>query len=92
MVNFVAAAYHFCLALPAAFTQPGKYLLAEFFSMVAPSLDFEHLVIQNALDSQAKGICPPFFSEVIVCPVFPAVNILLIRTSGVGNYIGITPT
>ena len=28
MVNFVAAvAYHFCLALPAAFTQPGTRLL-----------------------------------------------------------------
>ena len=30
MVNFVPAfAYHFCLALPAAFTQPGNHLLAE---------------------------------------------------------------
>ena len=30
MVNFVTAvAYHFCLALPAAFTQPGNHLLAE---------------------------------------------------------------
>ena len=30
MVNFVpAVAYHFCLALPAAFTQPGALLLAE---------------------------------------------------------------
>ena len=30
LVNFVAAvAYHFCLALPAAFTQPGVHLLAE---------------------------------------------------------------
>ena len=30
LVNFVAAvAYHFCLALPAAFTQPGAHLLAE---------------------------------------------------------------
>ena len=30
MVNFVAAvAYHSCLALPAAFTQPGAHLLAE---------------------------------------------------------------
>ena len=29
-MNFVTAlAYHFCLALPAAFTQPGNYLLAE---------------------------------------------------------------
>ena len=29
-VNFVAAVtYHFCLALPAAFTQPGTQLLAE---------------------------------------------------------------
>ena len=28
-MNFVAAlAYHFCLALPAAFTQPGYHLLA----------------------------------------------------------------
>ena len=30
MVNFVpAVAYHFCLYLPAAFTQPGDHLLAE---------------------------------------------------------------
>ena len=30
MVNFVAAvAYHFCLAMPAAFRQPGDHLLAE---------------------------------------------------------------
>ena len=30
LVNFVpAAAYHFCLALPAEFTQPGDHLLAE---------------------------------------------------------------
>ena len=30
MVNFVpAVAYHICLALPAAFTQPGIHLLAE---------------------------------------------------------------
>ena len=30
LVNFVpAVAYHFCLALPAAFTQPGARLLAE---------------------------------------------------------------
>ena len=30
LVNFVAAlAYHFCMALPAAFTQPGDRLLAE---------------------------------------------------------------
>ena len=31
LVNFVctAIAYHFCLALPAAFTQPGDHLLAE---------------------------------------------------------------
>ena len=30
LVNFVTAlAYHFCLALPAAFTQPGDHLLAE---------------------------------------------------------------
>ena len=30
MVNFVAAvAYHFCLAWPAAFTQPGDHLLAK---------------------------------------------------------------
>ena len=30
MVKFVpAVAYHFCLALPAAFTQPGDHLLAE---------------------------------------------------------------
>ena len=30
MVNFVpAVAYPFCLALPAAFTQPGDHLLAE---------------------------------------------------------------
>ena len=29
LVNFVAAvAYHFCLAFPAAFTQPGTHLLA----------------------------------------------------------------
>ena len=29
-VNFVPAVpYHFCLALPAAFTQPGDHLLAE---------------------------------------------------------------
>ena len=29
LVNFVAAiAYHFCLALPAALTQPGDHLLA----------------------------------------------------------------
>ena len=29
-MNFVAAvAYHFCPALPAAFTQPGNHLLAE---------------------------------------------------------------
>ena len=30
LVNFVAAvAYHFCLSLPAAFTKPGRGLLAE---------------------------------------------------------------
>ena len=30
LVNFIpAVAYHFCLALPAAFMQPGAYLLAE---------------------------------------------------------------
>ena len=30
MVNYVAAvAYHFCLALPAAFTQPGAHFFAE---------------------------------------------------------------
>ena len=30
MVNFVAVvAYHFCLALPAAVTQPGVHLIAE---------------------------------------------------------------
>ena len=30
LVNFVAAfVYHFCMASPAAFTQPGKHLLAE---------------------------------------------------------------
>ena len=30
MVNFITAvAYHFCLALPAAFTQPGDHLFAE---------------------------------------------------------------
>ena len=30
LVNFVSAvAYHFCLALPAAFTQPGIHLLAK---------------------------------------------------------------
>ena len=30
LVNFVpAVAYHFCLALPAAFTQPGDHFLAE---------------------------------------------------------------
>ena len=30
LVNFVIAlAYHFCLALSAAFTQPGDHLLAE---------------------------------------------------------------
>ena len=30
MVNFVAAlVYHLCLALPAAFTQPGAHLLAK---------------------------------------------------------------
>ena len=27
-----AVAYHFCLALPAAFTQPGTHLLAKFCS------------------------------------------------------------
>ena len=30
LVNFVSAlAYHFCMALPAAFMQPGDHLLAE---------------------------------------------------------------
>ena len=30
LVNFVpAVAYHFCPALPAAFTQPGDHLLAQ---------------------------------------------------------------
>ena len=30
MVNFVSAvAYHFCLAVPAAFAQPGDHLLAD---------------------------------------------------------------
>ena len=33
-MNFVAAvAYHFCLALPAAFTQPGDHLLAEICTL-----------------------------------------------------------
>ena len=33
LVNFVAAVgYYFCLALPAAFTQPGTCLLAELCS------------------------------------------------------------
>ena len=32
MVKFVpAVAYHFCLSLPAAFTQPGDHLLAESY-------------------------------------------------------------
>ena len=30
LVNFITAvAYHFCLSLPAAFTQPGRSLLAD---------------------------------------------------------------
>ena len=30
LVNFITAvAYHFCLSLPAAFTQPGSHILAE---------------------------------------------------------------
>ena len=29
LVNFTALAYHFCLNLPAAFTQPGARLLVE---------------------------------------------------------------
>ena len=39
MVNFVTAlAYHFCLALPVAFTQPGDHLLGEPCS-IAPLSD-----------------------------------------------------
>ena len=36
LVNFVIAlAYHYCLALPAAFTQPRDYLLAEPRTVIA---------------------------------------------------------
>ena len=39
LVNFVSArAYHFCLALPAEFTQPGNHLLAELCTSIP--LDF----------------------------------------------------
>ena len=37
-MNFIlAVACHFCLALPAALTQPGDYLLAEPCTLLAPS-------------------------------------------------------
>ena len=36
LVNFVAGvAYHFCLALPAAITQPGDHLLTEQCTLLA---------------------------------------------------------
>ena len=39
MVNFVAAvAYHFCLALPAAFTKPRDHILAEPCICCSPEL------------------------------------------------------
>ena len=39
LVNFVnALAYHFCLALPAAFTQPGAHLLAEHCTILSVTM------------------------------------------------------
>ena len=58
MLNFVpTVAYHFCLALPAAFTKPGDHLLAEpiksllaqaplsaeFYTLFSESISFSHL-------------------------------------------------
>ena len=53
MVNFVPAlAYHFCLNLPAAFTQPGARLLAEpCISLAATFLFiFKHCVTLQLLE------------------------------------------
>ena len=49
LVNFIAAvAYHFCLALPAAFTQPWDHLLVE------PCTDLQ----ESQYDVDAIGVLP----------------------------------
>ena len=45
VVNFVTAlACHFCLALPAGFTQPRAYLLASLTTDLVPALDVVDVV------------------------------------------------
>ena len=52
LVNFVTAlAYHFCLALPAAFTQPGDHLLAEPCTPAVVPLHIKLCVTQTLLSN-----------------------------------------
>ena len=46
MVDFItaAAAYHFCLSLPAAFTQPGTHLLAEPCTVIRLIRDLQEVL------------------------------------------------
>ena len=54
LVNFVPAlAYHFCLAMPAAFTQPGDHILAE------PCSNHQKMWLWWER-SQGQGNTPPF--------------------------------
>ena len=52
MVNFVpAVAYHFCLNLPAAFSQPGARLILEPCTSISESPEDVEEAIKSALES-----------------------------------------
>ena len=57
-MNFVTAlAYHFCLALPAALTQPGDHLLAKPCSLKATSDPFQE-VHKEVPYQVERRVCP----------------------------------
>ena len=53
LVNFITAvAYHFCLSLPAAFTQPGRSLLADPCILEEPREGGKNFVFCGALEQE----------------------------------------
>ena len=73
LVNFDPAVdYHFCLALPAAFSQPGDHLLAEPCIVFQPFFWLQFCIVVHAAAGEPEGgvVVPKLATCVTVIPAF----------------------
>ena len=77
VIFFPALAYHFCLALPAAFTQPGDHLLAEPHAL--------SLLARSAIQIFHDPASLRWNSMQILQKMLSSACILFMRESSMGN-------